>query len=168
MMTFESRGENMKLSRKSKIAVVLLMIASSACFSQKWKGIVKGIEGRVGGKNSSQSSSESSSSSSGFFKNLNGGGKYSDISTYKSKKPTKLSKEASVQKHYKLYEKAENALLKKDYKTAQKYYDDANAIPFTEATPEADALALVEWGGEIGRYLAVLNGPSEEEKDKWR
>jgi len=164
----------MKLSRKSKLVVVLLMIASSACFSQKWKGIVKGIEGRVGGKNSSQSSSESasssssSSSSSGFFKNFSSGGKYSDISTYKSKKPAKVSKEASVQKRYKLYEKSENALLKKDYKTAQKYYDEANAIPFTEATPEADALALVEWGGEIGRYLAVLNRPSEEEKDKWR
>lgn len=167
----------MKLSRKSKIAVVLLMIASSACFSQKWKGIVKGIEGRVGGKNSSQStessssssgSKSSSSSSSSLFSNFSSGGKYSDISTYKSKKPAKLSKEASVQKKYKLYEKAENALLKKDYKTAQKYYDEANAIPFTEATPEADALALVEWGGEIGRYLAVLNGPSEEEKDKWR
>jgi len=159
----------MKLSRKSKLVVVLLMIASSACFSQKWEGIVKGIEGRVGGKNSSQSSSESasssssSSSSSGFFKNFSSGGKYSDISTYKSKKPAKVSKEASVQKRYKLYEKSENALLKKDYKTAQKYYDEANAIPFT-----ADALALVEWGGEIGRYLAVLNRPSEEEKDKWR
>lgn len=174
-MTFELRGENMKLSRKSKVAVVLLMIASSACFSQKWKGIVKGIEGRVGGKNSSQSSSESSSSgssssssSSGFFSNFGSNGKYSDISTYKSKKPAKLSKEASVQKHYKLYEKAENALLKKDYKTAQKYFDEANAIPFTEATPEADALALMDWAGELGRYIGTLNSPSEEEKDKWR
>ncbi len=160
----------MKSSKKAKVAVVLLMIASSDCFSQKWKEIVKGIEDRVGGKNSSQSSSESSSSSSsfGFFSNFSSGGKYSDISTYKSKKPAKLSKEASVQKRYKLYEKAENALLKKDYKTAQKYYEEAGAVLFTEAAPEADALALMEWAGEMGKYIQTLNATSEEEKDKWR
>lgn len=162
----------MKSSKKAKIAVVLLMIASSACFSQKWKEIVKGIEGRVGGNTSSQSSSESSSQSSadsasggasssssisGFFSNFRSGGKYSDISTYKSKKPMKLSREASVQKHYKLYEKAENALLKKDYKTSRKYYEEAGAVPFTEAAPEADTLALMEWAGEMGKYIQTLN-----------
>ena len=44
----------MKLSRKSKVVLVLLMVAASACFAQKWKSLVKGIEGRVGGKNNSQ------------------------------------------------------------------------------------------------------------------
>lgn len=165
----------MKLSRKSKIVLVLLMVAASTCFAQKWKGIVKGIEGRVGGKNGSQQTTESTEkeSSSKKSSSLFGGGagrngKYSDISTYKSKKPAKLSNEASVQKHYKLYEKAENALLKKDYATAQKYFDEASAVPFTEATPEADALALMDWAGELGRYIGTLNAPSEEEKDMWR
>ena len=165
----------MKLSRKSKVLLVLLMVAASTCFAQKWKSLVKGIEGRVGGKNNSQQTTESTEkeSSSGKSGSLFGGGiggrgKYSDISTYKSKKPAKLSNEASVQKQYKLYEKAENALLKKDYKTAQKYFDEAGAVPFTEATPEADALALMDWARELGMYIGTLNAPSEEEKDKWR
>ena len=34
----------MKLSRKSKVVLVLLMVAASACFAQKWKSLVKGIE----------------------------------------------------------------------------------------------------------------------------
>lgn len=165
----------MKLSRKSKVVLVLLMVAASACFAQKWKSLVKGIEGRVGGKNNSQQTTESTEkeSSSKKSSSLFGGGagrngKYSDISTYKSKKPAKLSNEASVQKHYKLYEKAENALLKKDYATAQKYFDEASAVPFTEATPEADAMALMDWARELGMYIGTLNAPSEEEKDKWR
>ena len=49
----------MKLSRKSKVVLVLLMVAASACFAQKWKSLVKGIEGRVGGKNNSQQTTES-------------------------------------------------------------------------------------------------------------
>ena len=165
----------MKLSRKSKVVLVLLMVAASTCFAQKWKGIVKGIEGRVGGKNNSQQTTESTekessgrTSSSLFGGGAGRNGKDSDIRTYKSKKPAKLSNEASVQKHYKLYEKAENALLKKDYATAQKYFDEASAVPFTEATPEADALALMDWAGELGRYIGTLNAPSEEEKDMWR
>lgn len=31
----------MKLSRKSKVVLVLLMVAASACFAQKWKSLVK-------------------------------------------------------------------------------------------------------------------------------
>ena len=166
----------MKLSRKSKVVLVLLMVAASTCFAQKWKGIVKGIEGRVGGKNNSQETTEStekessSKKSGSLFGGVGAGrnGKYSDISTYKSKKPTNLSKEDAVQKQYKLYEKSENALLKKDYKTAQKYFDEAGQVPFTINTPEADALALRDWAGEIGMYLSVLNAPSDEEKDMWR
>lgn len=165
----------MKLSRKSKVVLVLLMVAASACFAQKWKSLVKGIEGRVGGKNNSQQTTESTEkeSSSEKSSSLFGGGagrngKYSDISTYKSKKPAKLSNEASVQKHYKLYEKAENALLKKDYATAQKYFDEASAVPFTEATPEADAMALMDWARELGMYIQTLTEPSDEEKDMWR
>lgn len=150
----------MKLSRKSKVVLVLLMVAASACFAQKWKSLVKGIEGRVGGKNNSQQTTESTEkeSSSKKSSSLFGGGagrngKYSDISTYKSKKPAKLSNEASVQKHYKLYEKAENALLKKDYATAQKYFDEASAVPFTEATPEADAMALMDWERDLSSWI---------------
>lgn len=165
----------MKLSRKSKVLLVLLMVAASTCFAQKWKSLVKGIEGRVGGKNNSQQTTESTEKESSGRKSssLFGGGagrngKYSDISTYKSKKPTNLSKEDAVQKQYKLYEKSENALLKKDYKTAQKYFDEAGQVPFTINTPEADALALRDWAGELGMYIGTLNAPSEEEKDKWR
>ena len=44
----------MCLSKKSKIALILIMITASACFAQKWKGIVKGIESRTGGNNNSQ------------------------------------------------------------------------------------------------------------------
>ena len=44
----------MNLSKKSKVALFLLMITTSACFAQNWKGFVKGIEGRVGGKNNPQ------------------------------------------------------------------------------------------------------------------
>lgn len=44
----------MCLSKKSKIALILIMITASACFAQKWKGIVKGIESRTGGNNNSK------------------------------------------------------------------------------------------------------------------
>ena len=48
----------MCLSKKSKIALILIMITASACFAQKWKGIVKGIESRTGGNNNSQAIDE--------------------------------------------------------------------------------------------------------------
>ncbi|MDO5767423.1 MAG: hypothetical protein Q4P83_07420 [Spirochaetales bacterium] len=44
----------MNLSKKSKVALFLLMITTSACFAQNWKSFVKGVEGRVGGKNNPQ------------------------------------------------------------------------------------------------------------------
>ncbi|MDO5772808.1 MAG: hypothetical protein Q4P16_00680 [Spirochaetales bacterium] len=47
----------MKLSRKSTIVLVLLM-AVSTCFAQKWKNIVKGLGDRVGGKSNSQQATE--------------------------------------------------------------------------------------------------------------
>ena len=91
-----------------------------------------------------------------------------DLKNYKSKKPAKISKEDSVQKKYKLLEKAEAALLKKDFKTCKKYCDDNNAISFTVNTPEADALAISQWAGDIACYLGYYTAPSEEEKDMWR
>ena len=47
-------GAIMNLSKKSKVALFLLMITTSACFAQNWKSFVKGVEGRVGGKNNPQ------------------------------------------------------------------------------------------------------------------
>ena len=43
---------------KSKIVLILLMVAATSCFAQKWKGLVKGIEGRVGGNNNSQTTEQ--------------------------------------------------------------------------------------------------------------
>ena len=43
---------------KSKIVLILLMFAATSCFAQKWKGLVKGIEGRVGGNNNSQTTEQ--------------------------------------------------------------------------------------------------------------
>ena len=48
----------MNLSKKSKVAMFLLMITTSACFAQNWKSFVKGVEGRVGGKNNPQTKAQ--------------------------------------------------------------------------------------------------------------
>ncbi len=127
----------MKLSKKAKIVLVALAVSSVCLSAQSFKDLLKGAGG---------------TSSGSIF----GSTKY-DIKNYKSKKPAKLSKEASVQKIAALLDKAEAALLKKDYRTSQKYYDQAEAIPFTVNTPEADARAIGEWSGEIGKYLQHLN-----------
>lgn len=165
----------MKTSKKTKIALAVL-IAASACFAEPgWKNAMKGIEGRIKGNKQSTGKTASSSSASSKksvdpFAGINGSltKQNYDLKNYKSKKPAKISKEDSVQKKYKLLEKAEAALLKKDFKTCQKYCDDNNAISFTMNTPEADALAISQWAGDIACYLGYYTAPSEEEKNMWR
>jgi len=139
----------MKLSKKSKVALILIMVSSACLSSQAWKSFTKGIEQSIG---NSVSNSMSTSP------------KY-DVKNYKSKKPANLSKETSVQKKTALLDKAEAALLKKDYRTSQKYYDQSNKISFTENTPLADAQALGKWSGEIGKYLQYLN-PDNQSAEK--
>lgn len=140
----------MKLSKKSKVALVLIMVFSACLSSQAWKSLKRGIEQGIGNAGSS-SVSEST--------------KY-DVKNYKSKKPANLSKETSVQKKAALLDKAESALLKKEYKTSQKYLDQFNSISFTEKTPLADAQALGKWSAEIDRYLMNLNPDREYKGEK--
>ena len=47
-------GVIMNLSKKSKVALFLLMITTSACFVQNWKSFIKGVEDKIGGKNNTQ------------------------------------------------------------------------------------------------------------------
>lgn len=83
---------------------------------------MKGIEGRIKGNKQSTGKTSSSSSASSKksvdpFAGINGSltKQNYDLKNYKSKKPAKISKEDSVQKKYKLLEKAEAALLKKRF-----------------------------------------------------
>lgn len=89
-----------------------------------------------------------------------------DVKNYKSKRPVNLSKETSVQKKAALLDKAEAALLKKEYKTSQKYLDQFNSISFTGKTPLADAQALGKWSAEIDRYLMNLSPDREYKGEK--
>ncbi len=141
-------GVNMKISKKLKTALVLLAVTSVCVSSQSLRGFVRGIQNGI-----EKSVSDAILGSTVY-----------DVKNYKSKKPAKLSKEASVQKMSKLLDKSEQALLKKDYKTSQKYYDEACKVSFTEKTPEADAIALSTWMSDIGTYLEYLNPDNQRYK----
>lgn len=106
----------MKLSKKAKIVLFSLAVSSVCLSAQSFKDLLKGAGG---------------ASSGSIF----GSTKY-DVKNYKSKKPAKLSKEASVQKIAALLDKA-----------------------------EADARAIGEWSGEIGKYLQYLN-PDNQGREK--
>ncbi len=118
----------MKLSRKSKIVAVLLVAAASTCFAQKWKGIVKGIEGRVGGNGSSQTTATEENRSS---------------------KPAKLSNDPSVQKVAAYLTKSEVALNAKDYNSALENYNKASKVKLPKNVAQSDANALNAWSAEI-------------------
>lgn len=118
----------MKLSRKTKIVAALLVAAASACFAQKWKGIVKGIEGRVGGNGSSQTQSAEENRSS---------------------KPAKLSNDPSVQKVAAYLTKSEVALNAKDYNSALENYNKASKVQLPKNVAQSDANALNAWSAEI-------------------
>ena len=118
----------MKLSRKTKIVAVLIVAAASACFAQKWKGIVKGIEGRVGGNGSSQTQAAEEN--------------YSN-------KPAKLSNDPSVQKVAAYLTKSEVALNAKDYNSALENYNKASKVKLPKNVAQSDANALNAWSAEI-------------------
>lgn len=131
----------MCLSKKSKIALILIMITASACFAQKWKGIVKGIEGRTGGNNNSQAIE-----------------KNEPKETNNAKKNTaKLSNNPQVQKKAAYLTKAEVALNSKDYNTAAENYNKAAKTKLPSNVDKSDADILNTWTKEIYARLQYQN-----------
>ena len=131
----------MCLSKKSKIALILIMITASACFAQKWKGIVKGIESRTGGNNNSQAIE-----------------KNEPKETNNAKKNTaKLSNNPQVQKKAAYLTKAEVALNSKDYNTAAENYNKAAKTKLPSNVDKSDADILNTWTKEIYARLQYQN-----------
>lgn len=131
----------MCLSKKSKTALILIMITASACFAQKWKGIVKGIEGRTGGNNNSQAIE-----------------KNEPKETNNAKKNTaKLSNNPQVQKKAAYLTKAEVALNSKDYNTAAENYNKAAKTKLPSNVDKSDADILNTWTKEIYARLQYQN-----------
>lgn len=131
----------MCLSKKSKIALILIMITASACFAQKWKGIVKGIESRTGGNNNSQAIE-----------------KNEPKETNNAKKNTaKLSNNPQVQKKATYLTKAEVALNSKDYNTAAENYNKAAKTKLPSNVDKSDADILNTWTKEIYARLQYQN-----------
>lgn len=131
----------MCLSKKSKIALILIMITASACFAQKWKGIVKGIESRTSGNNNSQAIE-----------------KNEPKETNNAKKNTaKLSNNPQVQKKAAYLTKAEVALNSKDYNTAAENYNKAAKTKLPSNVDKSDADILNTWTKEIYARLQYQN-----------
>lgn len=131
----------MCLSKKLKTALILIMITASACFAQKWKGIVKGIEGRTGGNNNSQAIE-----------------KNEPKETNNAKKNTaKLSNNPQVQKKAAYFTKAEVALNSKDYNTAAENYNKAAKTKLPSNVDKSDADILNTWTKEIYARLQYQN-----------
>lgn len=127
----------MCLSKKSKIALILIMITASACFAQKWKG----IEGRTGGNNNSQAIE-----------------KNEPKETSNAKKNTaKLSNNPQVQKKAAYLTKAEVALNSKDYNTAAENYNKAAKTKLPSNVDKSDADILNTWTKEIYARLQYQN-----------
>lgn len=131
----------MCLSKKLKTALILIMITASACFAQKWKGIVKGIESRTGGNNNSQAIE-----------------KNEPKETNNAKKNTaKLSNNPQVQKKAAYLTKAEVALNSKDYNTATENYNKAAKTKLPSNVDKSDADILNTWTKEIYARLQYQN-----------
>ncbi len=125
----------MYLSKKSKVVLVALMVSASSCFAQKWKSLVNGIEGRVGGKNNSQTTE-----------------------TNNTKKNTaKLSNNPQVQKVAAYLTKAEIALNSKDYHTATENYNSASKVKLPKNVEKSDADILNAWSAEIYSRIQYHN-----------
>lgn len=131
----------MCLSKKSKTALILIMITASACFAQKWKGIVKGIEGRTGGNNNSQAIEKNEP------KEMNNA----------KKNTAKLSNNPQVQKKAAYLTKAEVALNSKDYNTAAENYNKAAKTKLPSNVDKSDADILNTWTKEIYARLQYQN-----------
>lgn len=137
-ITVLSEAAIMNLSKKSRIVLVLLMAASSACFAQKWKGIVKGIEGRVGGNNNPQAAQETEENNA-------------------KKKTAKLSNNTSVQKKAAYLTKYEIALNEKNYNAAVENYNKAVKVKLPSNVDKSDADTLNAWATEIYARLQYAN-----------
>ena len=129
---------------KSKIVLILLMVAATSCFAQKWKGLVKGIEGRVGGNNNSQTTEQTQA--------------IEQTETNNAKKNTaKLSNNPQVQKVAAYLTKAEIALNSKDYRTASENYNKAVKTKLPSNVDKSDADTLNAWATEIYTRLQYHN-----------
>lgn len=134
----------MYLSKKSKVVLVALMVAASSCFAQKWKSLVNGIEGRVGGKNNSQTTEQTQA--------------IEQTETNNAKKNTaKLSNNPQVQKKAAYLTKAEIALNSKDYNTAAENYNKAVKTKLPSNVEKSDADILNTWTKEIYARLQYNN-----------
>ena len=134
----------MNLSKKSKVALFLLMITTFACFAQNWKSFAKGIEGRVGGKNTSQTNEQTKSNKT--------------TESADTKKTTaKLSNNPQVQKRAAYLTKAEIALNSKDYNAATENYNKAVKTKLPSNVDKSDADTLNTWASEIYARLQYQN-----------
>ena len=129
---------------KSKIVLILLMVAATSCFAQKWKGLVKGIEGRVGGNNNSQTTEQTQA--------------IEQTETNNAKKNTaKLSNNPQVQKVAAYLTKTEIALNSKDYRTATENYNSAAKVKLPKNVEKSDADILNAWSAEIYSRIQYHN-----------
>ena len=137
-------GVIMNLSKKSKVALFLLMITTSACFAQNWKSFVKGVEGRVGGKNDPQTKEQTKTNNT--------------TEPADTKKTTaKLSNNPQVQKRAAYLTKAEIALNSKDYTAATENYNKAVKTKLPSNVDKSDADTLNTWAAEIYARLQYQN-----------
>ena len=137
-------GVIMNVSKKSKVVIVALMVAVSSCFAQKWKGLVKGIEGRVGGKNNSQTTEQTQAIETTEQNNT-------------KKNTAKLSNNPQVQKVAAYLTKAEIALNSKDYNTATENYNSAAKVKLPKNVDKSDADILNAWSAEIYSRIQYHN-----------
>ena len=135
-------GAIMNLSKKSKVALFLLMITTSACFAQNWKSFVKGIEGRVGGKNNPQTKEQTNKTTE---------------SADTKKTTAKLSNNPQVQKRAAYLTKAEIALKSEDYTAASENYNRAVKTKLPSNVDKSDADTLNAWAAEIYARLQYQN-----------
>lgn len=131
----------MNLSKKSKVAMFLLMITTSACFAQNWKSFVKGVESRVGEKNAPQTKEQTKTTESADTKKMT----------------AKLSNNPQVQKRAAYLTKAEIALNSKDYTAATENYNKAVKTKLPSNVDKSDADILKTWAAEIYARLQYQN-----------
>lgn len=129
-------GVIMKLSKKSRITLLLLMAATSVCFAQKWKSVVKGT-----GKSGSQTAQQAEQTETGKTK----------------KRTAKLSNNPTVQKKAAYLTKSEIALNSKDYNAALENYNKAVKVKLPSNVDKSDADILNAWSTEIYARLQYLN-----------
>lgn len=134
----------MNLSKKSKVALFLLMITTSAFFAQNWKSFVKGVESRVGEKNAPQTKEQTKTNKT--------------TESADTKKTTaKLSNNPQVQKRAAYLTKAEIALKSKDYTAATENYNKAVKTKLPSNVDKSDADTLNTWAAEIYARLQYQN-----------